>query len=497
MYRLVLYYLIVLLAASVFFSFFHLLPFGPLDIIISTLVLVIACLVANFLLAKIFKVVTNIESVLITSLILALIIPLSFPANLKFLIEVSIFAMSAKYLPTIDKRHIFNPAAAGVVAVALLTNNSATWWVGTPMLLPFVVVGGLLLIRKIRRETLAFNFLLAYFFLIAAGSVLRVGTIQAIITTWQLSILHSGVFFFTFVMLTEPMTSPATKKLQGYFGYFVALLYATPQLRLISIGFTPETALVIGNVFSYLISPNYRLDLTLKWKKQLSPDTYAFAFNRSPDFRFTPGQYMEWTLNHKNADSRGIRRYFSLASSPTESDIFMTVKFYTPSSSFKKELLDMSPGGRITAAQLAGDFVLPKDIKKPVVFIAGGVGIAPFRSMIKHIVDKNLPANIVLFYSNRNANEILFSDTLNAAIGNGVKTVYTLTDKINVPSDWAGEKGYITEEMIKKHVPHYSHCIFYVSGPQLMVQNFEKTLHEMEIPRNQIITDFFPGYSEK
>ena len=496
MYKLTLYYLILLVVVAIFFSFFGFLSYKPLDITINTLIVLGVSISANYLFAKIFRAVTNVESVFITALILVLIVPIGFPQNTFFLIFASLIAMAAKYLLTVEKRHLFNPAAVSVLGISLISSHSATWWIGTPIMLPFVFVGGLFLIRKIRRETLVINFLLLYFFIIGIGSLVHSATVSAIFNTWQLSALHSAVFFFTFVMLTEPLTSPSTKKLQGYYGYLVAFLYATLQLRLINIGLTPEMALVIGNVFAYIISPNYRLDLLLKWKKQLSLDTYAFAFNKTPNFKFTPGQYMEWTLRHKNSDSRGNRRYFSIASSPSENEIIIAVKFYNPSSSYKKALLNMTEGQRIIAAQVAGDFVLPKKINKPLVFIAGGVGLAPFRSIIQHIVDNNLQVNIILFYSNREENEILFSDTFEKAQSLGVKTIYTLTDIDNIPSTWQWEKGYITEEMIRKYSSDFNQRTFYISGPQLMVQNFEKTLRSMQIPKKQIITDFFPGYAE-
>lgn len=496
MYKLTLYYLIGLLGVAVILSFFHFLSYNPLEIIISTLIIVVVSVIANFIFSKIYNAVTNVESVFITALIVALIIPLSYPHNLKFFIEVGIFSMGAKYLLTIDKRHLFNPAAVAVVIISLLTNFSATWWVGTPMMFPFVTLGGLLLIRKIRREKLVISFLLAYFLIVGVGAVISTGLIFSIVTAWQRSVLNSALFFFAFLMLTEPLTSPATKKLQGYYGYIVAFLYATPQLRIISLGLTPEIALCIGNIFSYIISPNYRLDLSLKWKKQLSLDTFAFAFNKASNFKFIPGQYMEWTLPHKNTDSRGNRRYFSIASSPTENDIIMAVKFYTPSSSYKKKLLGLNTKQQIIASQIAGDFTLPKNLNKPIAFIAGGVGVAPFRSMIKYVLDKNLSSNIVMFYSNRTKEEILFSDTLNLASQKGIKTVYTLTDVKNIPKGWQGKTGYINEQMLNEEMPDYKQRTYYISGPQLMVQNFEKTLRSIGVPKKQIITDFFPGYSE-
>ena len=496
MYRLTLYYLIFLILTAVTLSMLDFLNYKPLDIILDTLIVVIVSVISNFVFAKIFKAVTNIESVFITALILVLIIPVKFPDDVLFFVFAAIFAMAAKYLPVIEKRHLFNPAAISVLALSLISNYSATWWIGTPSMLPFVMIGGLLIVRKIRRETLVFNFLLIYFFLIAVGALFHSSSLSAIPVAFQLSILHSALFFFVFVMLTEPMTSPATEKLQGYYGYLVAFFYATPQLRILGINFTPEIALSIGNIFAYFINPNYRLDLPLKWKKQLSPDTLVFAFDKHPNFKFIPGQYMEWTLPHKNSDSRGNRRYFSIASSPTENEIIMAVKFYNPSSSYKKTLLNMQDGQKIIASQVAGDFMLPKDLKKPVVFIAGGVGIAPFRSMIQYIVDKQLQSNIILFYSNRTANEILFSDTFQKAESLGVKTIYTLTDMKNIPSDWQWDKGYITQDSIKQRVPDYMQRTFYISGPQLMVQNFEKLLLQMKIKKGNVITDFFPGYEE-
>jgi ferredoxin-NADP reductase len=175
----------------------------------------------------------------------------------------------------------------------------------------------------------------------------------------------------------------------------------------------------------------------------------------------------------------------------------MTVKFYDKASSYKTELLSLQSSKQIVAAQVAGDFTLPKDLKIPMVFIAGGVGIAPFRSMIQYIIDKNLQVNIVLIFTNRTKEDILFADIFARATANGVKTIYNLTDIQNIPSDWSGSTGYITAEKIKQLIPDYQNRFYYLSGPQLMVQNFEGELTKTGIVKKQIKTDFFPGYSEK
>jgi ferredoxin-NADP reductase/Na+-translocating ferredoxin:NAD+ oxidoreductase RnfD subunit len=498
MYKLTLYYLIGLIAVATVLSFFGFLQFSPYDIVIASLIVVATCLVANFVLAKIFKAVTNVESVYITALILTLIIPTKLPVNLMFLIGVSCVAMAAKYLLTVEKRHIFNPVAVSVVAISLISpEHAATWWVGTPIMLPFVLIGGFLLLRKLQRWNMVIIFLVTYLLLIGAGSLFTTGSLISVVSLWQKSILYSAVFFFSFVMLTEPLTSPANQKQRGYFSIVTGLFFATSQLRFLTIGLTPEMALCIGNIFSYIISPNYRLSLYLQSKIQLSKDTFLFGFKKPNNFSFIPGQYMEWTLPHPKSDSRGNRRYFSISSSPTEEEITMTVKFYDKASSYKTELLNLQNSKQIVAAQVAGDFTLPKDLKTPMVFIAGGVGIAPFRSMIQHIIDKNLQVNIILLYTNKTRADILFTDVFNRAEMNGVKTIYNLTDVENLPIDWMGSTGHITAESIKTLISDYTNRFYYLSGPQLMVQNFEGELTKAGIPKKQIKTDFFPGYSEK
>ncbi|MCL4338310.1 oxidoreductase [Patescibacteria group bacterium] len=497
MYRLTLYYLIMLVGVATFAGLFGLMPYQPLDIILSTLLAVLICDISNLVFSKFFHATTNTESYLITALILVLIIPTKFPSNVSFLILASGFAMISKYLLTVEKKHIFNPAAAAVAGVALLSpEHIATWWVGTPVMLPFVFAGGLLLVRKIERESLVSVFISVYLILVALFAIFHTGSITSLITTFKDSLLHTALFFFTFVMLTEPITSPATKKHQSRYSALTALLYATPQLHLLGIVVTPEVALCISNIYSYIVNPKYRLSLMLRNKLRLSPDTFAYIFDTPDKIKYIPGQYMEWTLPHDNSDNRGDRRYFSLASSPTEQNLIIAVKFYVPSSSYKRALYNLMPNQKIIAAQLSGDFVMPDNPQVPLVFIAGGVGVAPFRSMIRYIVDKKIKCNIVLFFINRTIQDIYFADTLAESEKYGVRTVYSLTDTAAIPQNWKGKVGRPTPEMIKVEVPDWGNRTYYISGPQLMVQSIENMLKGMGINKGNIKTDFFPGYAE-
>jgi len=236
------------------------------------------------------------------------------------------------------------------------------------------------------------------------------------------------------------------------------------------------------------------LELKLKEKIIVAHNTVVFNFGKVHDFKFIPGQYLEWTLPHKGADSRGNRRYFSLSSSVNE-EIQIAVRFHEPASSYKKAMLAMQSGDQIIAASLAGDFVMPGNINEPLVFVAGGIGVAPFRSIIQHVIDFNLKVDIYLLYSNRSADEIAFKEIFDRAGQFGVKTIYSLTDTKNLQLGWRGETGHFDTNMLSRDVPDYKNRTFYVSGPSNMVLSMEKTLKELGISRRKIKSDYFPGYA--
>src|SRR5258708_4218846 len=158
-------------------------------------------------------------------------------------------------------------------------------------------------------------------------------------------------------------------------------------------------------------------------------------------------------------------------------------------------MVAMDTDREIVAAQLAGDFVLPTNPNQRCVFIAGGIGITPFRSMIKYMLDANQKRPITLFYANRSANDIVYKDVFDQAQKRlGIKTIYTLTDPKQVPSNWTGKVGYITGRMIREQGPEYHKCLYYLSGPNAMVTSFQDTLQKMDIAPEQIRTDYFPGF---
>lgn len=492
MYRFVLYYLILLVVVGLIFSFFKLLPFTPVSLIISTSSIVALCLVTNKIFSYVFEVPANVESVFISALILVLIVtPAATMSDAPTIFWVSILTMASKYILAIKKKHIFNPVAIAIVLTSFGFGGSASWWIATLPMLPFVLVG-FLIVRKIRRTDMIYSFFISAFLSIIGLSYMQgVNPIDII----KPIVIASPMFFLGFVMLTEPLTTPPTKKLQLMYGAIVGVL-SSPMFHIGNFYTTPEIALVIGNVFSYIVSPKYKLVLLLKEKIKTGVDTVDFLFNLSDKLDFAPGQYMEWTLPHVNPDMRGIRRYFTVASSPTESTLRLGVKFYPNGSSFKKNLLLIDDETQLLAGSLSGDFTLPKDPTVKCVFIVGGIGVTPFRSMIKYLLDRGQVREITVIYSNRTQDEIIYSDLFTQAQKVlGIKTIYALTDEKSIPPNWTGKVGRVDDNMIKNEVPDFLDRTFYISGPHVMVEAFDKTLKKMGVKRSHIKKDFFPGFA--
>ncbi len=398
--------------------------------------------------------------------------------------------MASKYIFAINKKHIFNPVAFGVAICALTFNQSANWWAGRSQMFVLVLILGLLIVRKIRRFDLVFYFFFTSFCTILLLSLLRGSDFFTIFTK---TLLDTPILFFAFVMVTEPLTTPPTKLLQSIYGALVGVMFA-PQFHLGPIFFTPETALLAGNVFSFIVSPKEKLMIILQQKIQVGADIYDFVFEKPHPVNYKPGQYMEWTLGNNKADDRGNRRYFTLASSPTENNLRIGVKTYKGSSTYKQQLVGLNVGDSIVAGNLAGDFTLPKDLSIKLVFIAGGIGVTPFRSIIKYLVDKGEKRDVVMFFANKKVSDIVYKDIFDQAQSLGVKTVYLLDSLEGVPAGSTYMQGFITDKVILQEVPDYKERIFYISGPNAMVMSYKNLLKKMGIKENKIVTDYFPGF---
>lgn len=499
MYRLVMYGLMVVSVIAVILGFAGILPYSGLSLIFSYSILFTVCYIVNLIFGWIFKAPLNSESYIITANILFFILwPVKSLEDAWVFVLAAVLAIASKFIIAISKRHIFNPAAAAGVFLMLFGYGSVNWWVGNPYLFPAVLIFGLLVVRKIRRFYLFFAFLIAAILTLVLNIFIKGLDFNEVISQ---TFISGPVIFFGTIMLTEPQTTPPGKKLQMMYGALTGVFFSS-QLNLGFISMAPQVSLVLANIYSYLFGSKDKLILTLKQTIKLSPSIYELVF--SPDERsshsdkklaFAPGQYLEWTIPGGNhMDIRGNRRYFTIASSPSEPDLKIGIKMAQKPSTFKKALVEMKPGEKIVASQLSGDFILPEKGDQKFVLIAGGIGVTPFRSMIKKLIDLNLKKDIVLFYSNVLAEDFVYRDIFTRAQGNGVKTIYILTDPTKAPPNWIGKTGYINAQMIEGEVPDFKTRRYYLSGPVSMVNSYKKLLASLGISPNQIVTDYFPGF---
>jgi ferredoxin-NADP reductase len=491
MYKLVLYFLVLSGSISVLLAFLGRIPYPALSVLLMFAVIPLVCRISNHFFAKFFDAAYNTESATITGLILFFIlIP---PQNLSdfiFGVLTAIFAMASKYFLAINKKHIFNPAAIALFIMTLWGVGISLWWVGTPYLLPVMLLGGLLVVRKVRKFGLFLTFLGAA---LAALLAFGIKNGRDPIDVLSVSLLSYPVIFFGTIMLTEPSTLPPTRKLQIIYAALVGFLFGS-QFSLGPITSSPETALVAGNIFSFAFSLKKKLILELSEKREIAKGAYEFVFDIKNKFSFAPGQFLEWTLAGFNPDFRGNRRYFTIASSPTENKVKLGVRFYDRPSKFKEKLLSLEKGSKVTAGNLAGDFTLPEDSDKKLVFIAGGIGITPFVSMLKFLIDKNQKRRIILFDINKTPEEIPYKNFLSEAQKKlGVNVIHILTEVKELPSGLRGETGHINSEIIRKYVPGIKENIFYVSGSNSVVNAVKQILSRLGVTHTNIVTDYFPG----
>ncbi len=216
----------------------------------------------------------------------------------------------------------------------------------------------------------------------------------------------------------------------------------------------------------------------------------TFFFKPERPVHYTAGQFIEMTLKHRNPDDRGERRWFTLSSSPTQGLVSITTKLAAPkSSSFKKALCKLKPGADVLISDPMGDFVLPKLVQTPLIFVAGGIGITPFHSIFQWLADTGEARPIKLLIGVRNENEIIFQETLDKASQHA-------TIVVDQPSAaWGGERGRLSAELILGLEKPTEDSLIYVSGPEPMVETLRADLLKAGIHKNQIVGDYFPNYS--
>jgi ferredoxin-NADP reductase len=221
--------------------------------------------------------------------------------------------------------------------------------------------------------------------------------------------------------------------------------------------------------------------LELLHTKQEASDTFSFVF-KPPPLTWQAGQFLKYTLPHDNPDERGEERYFSIASAPHEKNVMLTTRFAAKGSSFKRALRGMKPGETIEADELDGDFVV-RDSRKNFIFVAGGIGITPFRAILLDLDRRREPINVILLYANRNDEFPYKQEFENLRIKHPTFRI-----------EYFVHPHRIDENVMRAFQKKLDEPLIYVSGPEPMVEAFDSMLKQMGVPDSDIKNDFFPGY---
>jgi ferredoxin-NADP reductase len=232
----------------------------------------------------------------------------------------------------------------------------------------------------------------------------------------------------------------------------------------------------------------------VKEKREVARGTLLVIFDldgHEVDYR--PGQYF-WVelLNPPYDDEKGPRRHISVVTSPTERGV-LGLCTRIRDTAFKRTLAELPVGAEVDVEAPKGDFVLPEDTGRPYVFIAGGIGITVFRSMLRFIADESLPYRVTLVYSNRDRESSPFLDELRELESEipDFRVVLTMTDE----TGWEGETRRIDADLLRDHLDgELDSYTYLVAGPPAMVEAMVEILGTAGVPDEQVLPSRFSGY---
>jgi ferredoxin-NADP reductase len=232
---------------------------------------------------------------------------------------------------------------------------------------------------------------------------------------------------------------------------------------------------------------------TIKEKREVAKETLLVVFDLGgEEIDFTPGQYFWVELPDRgHQDERGLRRHISIVTSPTERGV-LGLATRLRDTAFKRTLAELAVGDEVQVEEPKGTYLLPEETDRDYVFIAGGIGITVFRSMLRYIADEGLPYRITLFYSNRDRESAAFLDELAQLEQeiSGLRVVLTMTKD---PS-WDGESRHLDEAMLRDHLGDLDRYTFFIAGPPGMAEGVDAMLKEAGVDEDRLHTGKFAGY---
>ena len=233
---------------------------------------------------------------------------------------------------------------------------------------------------------------------------------------------------------------------------------------------------------------------TLLGRTEVAEGTMAFQFEKPNHFVFKAGQYIDLTLTGSYPGmSNGLTHTFSIASSPCEKELVVTTRMRN--TDFKQAISMLPIGSRARIEGPMGSFSLHKNTARPAVFLAGGIGVAPFLSMLSFATTEKLRHPIVLFYANRYLEDAAFIDTLwKLERANPRFRFVPILTRVGSNNGLKGKTGYISSELLVTHVGALQGPIYYIAGPPTMVAAARRTLSDVGVDEDDIRTEEFAGY---
>lgn len=234
-----------------------------------------------------------------------------------------------------------------------------------------------------------------------------------------------------------------------------------------------------------LISQSYTkltVQTTLQYIEKLGAKSWSFWFKPEKPLQYMAGQFTEIYLPHPNPDKRGELRWFTLSSAPSEDLVGITTEFAHHGSSFKHALRHLPIGATLQMSEPIGDFVLPKDRRIPLLFVAAGLGITPVRSIVAYLQAKQEQRTVHILHSVRTAEQLLFRDLF---------TSYELTYQPFI----SRQQGRLSaDHILAASDTTPTTDLIYLAGPESMVESLARELRAKGIADRRLIMDAFPGY---
>lgn len=247
------------------------------------------------------------------------------------------------------------------------------------------------------------------------------------------------------------------------------------------------SAIIIGVIYrtNYKLKQRYAGKFYVQGIKNETKDTFTLTLKSEKTSLFKAGQFCFLRLNKNKLYAR---HPFTISSSPKEDKLRFTVKL---KGIFTKALSELKRGEEIMVDGPFGIFTI-EDCDKDLVFIAGGVGITPFMSIIKDKIENNKTQNIILLYGSKTKEDVIYKEQLDNIKKDWFKKVYILSDDSSFSETREYETGHINEEIIEKYVRNINNSLFYICGPELMKNSIRAALNKLKVKkRNIVVEDFF------